>query len=93
MMQSVKKNPDHNLIWSYVAGFIAGMGSAMGALAFQHIPFVELGAVVAGIFGLIAAATAFYVFGKKIKNVVLIASLLGFLTPPMLVVILFLEVF
>jgi|GEM_PF-4365484 len=86
MILNAKKNPDHRYIWSYVSGFIAGMGSAMGALAFSHIALVELGAVFAGIFGLIAAAGAIYVFNRKVENIVPIVSVIGFLSPPLLIV-------
>jgi hypothetical protein len=89
MIEDVKRHPGHNYMWSYVSGLIAGMGSAMGALAFPHIELVEVGAVVAGVFGLIAAAGAIYVFNKKIDSLVPAMSVIGFMSPPLLIVMFF----
>ena len=93
MTAEVNKSSFKCFMWSYTSGFVAGMGSAMGALAFPQVAVSELGAAIACICGVVAAAGAIYVFNKKIERIIPAAAVLGFISPPALVVIFFMQPF
>lgn len=78
-------------LWSYFAGGIAGMGSAVGALAFADIPLMDIGVVAAMIAGTVAAAIAIPVAHRKTKHFRPVYGGLGFFTPPVMVIVLFYE--
>lgn len=75
--------------WSYAAGGIAGMGSAVGALVFADIPVVDVGVLGATIAGTVAAAIAIPIANRKTTRFRPVFGGFGFFTPPVIVMLLF----
>lgn len=74
----------YQAFWSYVAGAVAGGGSAVGACMFLHAPDVESGSFAAVVAGTIAAWLAFALAKRKLPTPDKLICTAGFFTPPVL---------
>jgi hypothetical protein len=72
----------YQAFWSYMAGAIAGGGSAIGAYLFLHAPDVESGSFCAVISGTISAWLAFALAKRKLAKPHKLLCAVGFCTPP-----------
>jgi hypothetical protein len=77
----------YQAFWSYVAGTVAGGGSAVGACLFLNVPDVESGSFAAVISGTVSAALAFAVAKRKLVHPRKLYCVAGFVTPPVLYVL------
>ena len=74
----------YQAFWSYIAGAIAGGGSAIGAYLFLHAPEVESGSFGAVVAGTVSAWLAFALAKRKLARPHKLLCAAGFCTPPAL---------
>lgn len=72
----------YQAVWSYMAGAIAGGGSAVGAYLFLHAPDVESGSFGAVLSGTVSAWLAFLLAKHKLSKPHKLLCAAGFCTPP-----------
>lgn len=78
----------YQAFWSYMAGVIAGGGSAVGAYLFLHVPDVESGSFCAVAAGTISAWLAFALAKRKLAKPHKLICVAGFCTPPAMYILL-----
>lgn len=72
----------YQAFWSYIAGAVAGSGSAIGALLFLHSPDVESGSLAAVVAGTLSAWLAFALAKRKLPKPHKLICAIGFCTLP-----------
>ena len=72
----------YQAFWSYMAGAIAGGGSAVGAYLFLHAPDAESGSFCAVVSGTVSAWLAFLLAKHKLPKPHKLLCAAGFCTPP-----------